>query len=131
LPAANTDNPITQRLFSWSYYVHYNVLKDRAPVLRATAIHAHYGRIRKLVRSTLRALGINFRTPIQAIFTHSELDSGRSECSELIFESGIYCLSLPMSDGIVHGAYVFIGDSRENKKQESYIILRLLDVISK
>jgi hypothetical protein len=46
------------------------------------------GRIRKLVRSTLQALGINFRAPSQAIFTRSELDSGRSECSQLIFESG-------------------------------------------
>jgi hypothetical protein len=32
--------------------------------------------------------GINFRTPSQAIFTRSELDSGRSEYSALIFESG-------------------------------------------
>jgi hypothetical protein len=40
-----------------------------------------------LVRSTLRTLGIDFRTPSQAIFMRSELDSGRSE---LIFESGLF-----------------------------------------
>jgi hypothetical protein len=38
----------------------------------------------------LRALGINFRKSSQAIFTRSELESGRSEYSELIFESSQY-----------------------------------------
>jgi hypothetical protein len=45
--------------------------------------------IRKLAQSMQQTLGSNFQTPSQAIFTHSEPDSGRSECLKLIFKSAL------------------------------------------